>query len=97
MEELYEEGKLKAIGVSNFTPDRMVDLSLHNKIVPAVNQVETHPFHQQVESNKVFKEYNVQIESWAPFAEGKRGLFDNELLKSIAIKHSKPVAKVVLR
>ncbi|CAM4497878.1 diketogulonate reductase-like aldo/keto reductase [Paenibacillus endophyticus] len=97
MEELNREGKAHAIGVSNFHPDRLIDLILHNEIVPAVNQVETHPFNQQIESAKFMKENNVQIQSWAPFAEGKNNLFQNEALLSIAEKHNKSVAQVVLR
>jgi 2,5-diketo-D-gluconate reductase A len=97
MEELYHDGKIKAIGVSNFYPDRLVDLILHNKIVPAVNQVETNPFYQQIESSKVMKEYGVQIEAWAPFAEGRNNLFQNEVLVSIAKIHDRSVAQVVLR
>ncbi|MGG3157754.1 aldo/keto reductase [Priestia megaterium] len=97
MEELYREGKIKAIGVSNFYADRLVDLITHNEVVPAVNQVETHPFCQQVESAKLMKENNVQIESWAPFAEGKNDIFQNEGLVSIAEKHNKSVAQIILR
>ncbi|WP_160724931.1 aldo/keto reductase [Bacillus sp. USDA818B3_A] len=97
MEELYREGKIRAIGVSNFYPDRLTDFILHNEVVPAVNQVETHPFHQQIESANLMKENNVQIESWGPFAEGKNNLFQNEILLSIAEKHNKSVAQVVLR
>jgi 2,5-diketo-D-gluconate reductase A len=97
MEELYKAGRVKAIGVSNFHPDRLVDLIVHNEIVPAVNQVETHPFHQQVEAQNFFKENNVQIESWGPFAEGRNNLFTNELLSSIGKKYKKSVAQVVLR
>ncbi|WP_101807442.1 aldo/keto reductase [Paenibacillus pasadenensis] len=97
MEELYREGKVRAIGVSNFHEDRLIDLILHNEVVPAVNQVETHPFNQQIENAKFMKENNVQIESWAPFAEGKNNLFQNEVLVSIAEKHNKSVAQVVLR
>ena len=97
MEELYREGKIKAIGVSNFHPDRLIDLIIHNEVVPAVNQVETHPFQQQIESHNFMKENNVQIESWGPFAEGKNNMFDNEILVSIAEKHNKTVAQVILR
>jgi len=97
MEELYREGKVRAIGVSNFYPDRLVDLMIHNEVVPAVNQVETHPFCQQIESAKLMKENNVQIESWGPFAEGKNNMFQNEVLVSIAEKHNKSVAQVILR
>jgi 2,5-diketo-D-gluconate reductase A len=97
MEELYREGKIKAIGVSNFYADRLVDLITHNEVVPAVNQVETHPFCQQVESAKIMEENNVQIESWAPFAEGKNDIFQNEVLVTLAEKHNKSVAQVILR
>jgi 2,5-diketo-D-gluconate reductase A len=97
MEELYREGRIKAIGVSNFHPDRLMDLIIHNEIVPAVNQVETHPFHQQNEGQQFLEENNVQIESWGPFAEGKNNIFQNELLLSIAGKYNKSVAQVVLR
>lgn len=94
---MYHGGKVKAIGVSNFRDDRLLDLTLHNEVIPAVNQVETHPFNQQIESAKLKKEYNVQIESWAPFAEGRNDLFQNEVLVSIAERHQKSVAQVVLR
>src|SRR5690349_9646911 len=97
MEELYKEGKVTAIGVSNFHPDRLIDLIVHNDIVPAVNQIETHPFHQQIETQKFLQENNVQIESWGPFAEGKNNLFHNELLLSIGKKYNKTVAQVVIR
>lgn len=97
MEELYAQGKIRAIGVSNFYPDRLVDLIAHNEVVPAVNQVETHPFNQQIESAKLMKENNVQIESWAPFVEGKNNIFHNEILSSIGEKYNKSVAQVILR
>lgn len=97
MEELYREGKIRAIGVSNFQMDRLVDLIAHNEVVSAVNQVETNPFCQQIESAKLMKENNVQIESWAPFAEGRNNLFQNEVLVSLAEKYNKSVAQVVLR
>ena len=97
LENINKEGLSRAVGVSNFYPDRLVDLILHNEITPAVNQVETHPFHQQVEAQKVMQEYNVQIESWGPFAEGKNDLFTNPTLAAIAEEHSKSVAQVVLR
>ncbi|WP_375102953.1 aldo/keto reductase [Paenibacillus sp. RS8] len=97
MEELYREGKIKAIGVSNFQMDRLIDLIAHNEITPAINQIETHPFQQQIESANYMKEKNVQIESWGPFAEGRNNLFQNEVLISIAEKHQKSVAQVVLR
>lgn len=83
MEELYKDGRIKAIGVSNFHPDRIMDLIVHNEIIPAINQIETHPFNQQTETQKFLKENNVQIESWGPFAEGKNNMFSNELLTSI--------------
>ncbi|GJJ26554.1 aldo/keto reductase [Bacillus velezensis] len=97
MEDLYREGKIRAIGVSNFHPDRLMDLIMHNEIVPAVNQVETHPFCQQKESAAFMKEQGVQHESWAPFAEGRNNMFSNGVLTSIAEKHNKSVAQVVLR
>ncbi|MBD0408002.1 2,5-diketo-D-gluconic acid reductase [Bacillus siamensis] len=97
MEDLYREGKIRAIGVSNFYPDRLMDLIMHNEVVPAVNQVETHPFYQQKESAAFMKEQGVQHESWAPFAEGRNNMFSNEVLTSIAEKHNKSVAQVVLR
>ncbi len=97
MEELYNEGKIRAIGVSNFHPDRVMDLIMHNKVVPAVNQIETHPFCQQLETQKFLLENKIQIESWGPFAEGKNNLFQNELLLSIAGKYKKSVAQVILR
>lgn len=97
MEKLYAEGKIRAIGVSNFQPDRLIDLIIHNKVVPAVNQVETHPFHQQLEAHQFMLDNNVQIESWGPFAEGKNDMFKNELLKSIGDKYNKSIAQVILR
>ncbi|WP_026259981.1 aldo/keto reductase [Segetibacter koreensis] len=97
MQELYKAGRIRAIGVSNFQPDRLIDLIVHNEIVPAVNQVETHPFYQQNETQKFLQENNVQIESWGPFSEGKNNLFTNELLTSIGRKYNKSVAQVVLR
>ena len=97
MTELYKEGKIKAIGVSNFYPDRLVDFIMNNEVVPAVNQVETHPFNQQVKANEIMKEYGVQIESWGPFAEGKNGIFANEILSEIGKKYNKSVAQVILR
>lgn len=97
MEELYRKGAVRAIGVSNFQPDRLVDLILHNEVVPAVNQVETHPFCQQTEAAAVMASEGVQIESWAPFAEGRNNLFGNGTLVSLAAKYRKSVAQVVLR
>lgn len=97
MEDLYKEGRVRAIGVSNFHPDRLMDLIVHNEIMPAVNQIETHPFHQQTETHRFLREHNVQIESWGPFAEGKNNIFHNELLASIAAKYSKSIAQIILR
>jgi diketogulonate reductase-like aldo/keto reductase len=97
MEQLYREGRIKAIGVSNFHPDRVMDFIVHNEVVPAVDQIETHPFHQQVETQKFLTENNIQIESWGPFAEGKNNIFRNEVLVSLAEKHRKTVAQVILR
>jgi diketogulonate reductase-like aldo/keto reductase len=97
MQEIYKEGRVRAIGVSNFQPDRLIDLIMHNEILPAVNQVETHPFHQQIETQKFLQENNVQIESWGPFAEGKNNIFHNELLLSIGKKYNKSIAQVVIR
>ena len=97
MEELYKEGSIRSIGVSNFMPDRLVDLILHNEITPAVNQEETNPFYQQIEAEAFMQEKGVQIESWAPFAEGKNNMFQNETLAAIASKYGKSIAQVVLR
>jgi len=97
MEEFYKEGRVRAIGVSNFEPDRLVDLILHNDVVPAIDQIETNPFNQQVEMAELMKQEGVQIESWAPFAEGRNHLFDNEVLTSIAAGHGKSIGQVVLR
>jgi len=97
MQELYHQGKVRAIGVSNFQPDRVMDLIANTGFTPAVNQVETHPFHQQVEAQKFLQENNVQIESWGPFAEGKNDIFTNDVLAGIAAKYDKTVAQVILR
>lgn len=97
MEELYKAGKIRAIGVSNFYPDRYLDLVRFSEVVPAVNQVETHVFNQQVEAQKYLKKYNTQIESWGPFAEGRNGLFTNPILKDIGGHHNKSIAQVALR
>ncbi|MBF6614410.1 MAG: aldo/keto reductase [Chloroflexi bacterium] len=97
MQELYREGRIKAIGVSSFQPDRIMDLIVHNEVVPAVNQIETHPFNQQIETQEFLQENDVQIESWGPFAEGKNNIFENELLLATARKHEKTVAQVILR
>lgn len=97
MQELYREGRIRAIGVSNFHPDRIMDLIVHSEVTPAVNQIETHPFNQQIETAKFLRENNVQIEAWAPFAEGKHDIFHNALLVSISEKYRKTVAQVILR
>jgi diketogulonate reductase-like aldo/keto reductase len=97
MEELYREGLIRAIGVSNFLPDRLMDLVMHNEITPHVNQIETHPFYQQADTNAFLNELGVQHQSWAPFAEGKNNLFSHEVLARIAAKHNKTIAQVVLR
>jgi diketogulonate reductase-like aldo/keto reductase len=97
MEELYQQGKIRAIGVSNFQPDRMMDLIIHNQITPAVNQIEVSPFQQQIDSQKFFEANNVKVEAWAPFAEGRNNIFENEILLSIAKKHNKSIAQVILR
>ena len=97
MEELYRERRIRAIGVSNFHPDRVMDLILHNEVPPAVDQIETHPFHQQIETQEFLQKNNVQIESWGPFAEGKNNIFQNELLRGIAAKYNKSIAQVILR
>ena len=97
MEELYHAGKIRAIGVSNFPPDRVMDFLVHHAVKPAVNQIETHPFHQQIETQQFLQENGVQIESWGPFAEGRNNLFSNELLQGLAMKYQRSVAQVVLR
>jgi len=97
MEKLYKEGRIKAIGVSNFYPDRLADFIVHNEIAPMVNQIETHPFFQRAEYQAQMAERGVQIESWAPFAEGRNDLFANPELTKIASTHGKSVAQVVLR
>jgi 2,5-diketo-D-gluconate reductase A len=97
MEELNKSGALKAIGISNFYPDRVVDFVLHNKTVPAVNQIEINPFHQQLDAQRLLEKYNIQTEGWAPFAEGQNGIFQNEKLKSIGAKYGKSIAQVIVR
>ena len=97
MEEIYKEGRVRAIGVSNFAPDRLMDIIVQHEVVPAVNQVETNPFHQQIENQAFMKENGVQIEAWGPFAEGRNDLFKNEVLSGIGQVHGKSVAQVVLR
>ncbi|MFZ1582632.1 MAG: aldo/keto reductase [Saprospiraceae bacterium] len=97
MEELYKAGKIRAIGVSNFQPDRVMDMITFNEVVPAVNQIETHPFQQQVDAHQFLKDNGVQLESWGPFAEGKNNIFQNEILGSIGKKYNKSIAQVILR
>lgn len=97
LEDLYKEGKIRAIGISNFYPDRMVDIASFARIRPMVNQVETHPYNQQVVAKEYMDKYGVQIEAWAPFGEGRGGLFDDATLKAIGEKYNKSVAQVVLR
>lgn len=97
MEELHRAGRIKAIGVSNFHPDRVMDLILHNEVKPAVNQIETHVFYQQTAAQQFLVEQGVQMQGWAPFAEGRNNMFENEVLKKIGSKYEKSVAQVVLR
>jgi len=97
MEDLLKSGLVRAIGVSNFYPDRLMDLMIHNTVIPAINQIETHPFCQQVESHKFLSENGIQMESWGPFAEGRNNLFQNDVLLDVSKKHGKSVAQVVLR
>ena len=97
LEDMYADGKIRAIGISNFYPDRMVDLASFARIKPMVNQVETNPFNQQIEAQKWMEKYGVQIEAWAPFGEGRGGLFTNETIAKIAAKYNKSVAQVILR
>ncbi len=97
MEDAYKVGKIRAIGVSNFYPDRLIDLVQFNEIVPAVNQVETHPFQQQKAAHEIMKKYGIQHESWGPFAEGRKDMFTNPAIKAIGGKYDKSVAQVILR
>lgn len=97
LEDLYEEGKLRAIGVSNFYPDRLVDIASFSRVKPMVNQVETHPFHQQAEAKKWMDKYGIQMEAWAPFGEGRGGLFENPVLVQLAEKYNKTTAQIILR
>lgn len=97
MEEYYVEGKIRAIGLSNFSSVRLIDIASFNEIVPMVNQVETHPFNQQIEAQKIMEDYSVQINAWAPFSEGMDNIFENEVLKEIGKKYSKSNAQIVLR
>ena len=97
LEDLDKEGVIRAIGVSNFYPDRLADIALFTEVAPHVNQVEVNPFHQQWEAQEVMKQYNVQMEAWAPFAEGKNDIFTNEILQGIAHKHNRTIGQVILR
>lgn len=97
MEELYEAGKIRAIGVSNFSENRLIDLIMNNKIAPMVNQVEVNPFFQQLTAKQVMDKYKVQMEAWGPFAEGQRDFFNNPVLKQIGDKYGKSIAQVTLR
>jgi diketogulonate reductase-like aldo/keto reductase len=98
MEELYRKGRIKAIGVSNFHPDRVMDFMVHNAVVPVVDQIETHPFYQQVETQEFLKDNNIQIESWGPFAEGKNNIvFSAANIKIKLQRLGKTVAQVILR
>ena len=97
MEELYDAGKVKAIGVANFHPDRLMDLILHNTVKPAVNQIEVNPFLQQRETQRFLQAHEVQTEAWAPFAEGRNHIFENPTLRAVAARHERSVAQVILR
>lgn len=97
MEKLYKEGKVRAIGISNFYPDRLSDISIFNEVVPQINQVEVNVFNQQIEAQKNMVNKTVQIEAWASFGEGKNNIFQQPLLKEIAEKYSKSVAQVIVR
>lgn len=97
MERIYEQGLVRAIGVSNFQPDRLIDLILHNNIKPAINQVECNPYCQQIENHKYMKEFNVQMQAWSPLATGRNNIFENELLLSISHKYKRSLAQIVLR
>lgn len=97
LEELYEEGKVKAIGISNFYADRMIDIASFSRIKPMVNQVETHPFNQQKEAKEWMDKYGIQIEAWAPFGEGRGNMFQNKVIAEIGEKYGKTVAQVILR
>lgn len=97
MEELHRAGLIRAIGVSNFYPDRIVDFALHTQVTPAVNQIEIHPFHQQHDAQAIMRELGIQPQAWGPFAEGRNDLFENETLAGIGRKHGKSIAQVVLR
>lgn len=95
--DLYKEGKLKAIGVSNFYPDRLVDMAIFSEVKPAINQIEVNAFHQQIEAQSYNEKYEIQVEAWAPFAEGRNGMFTNPELQAIGSQYGKSVAQVILR
>lgn len=97
LEELYEAGKIRAIGISNFYPDRMVDIASFARIRPMINQVEVHPFNQQIAAKQYMDKYGVQVEAWAPFGEGRGGLFENDILGKIGAMYGKTTAQVMLR
>lgn len=97
MERLYKEGRIRAIGVTSFSNERLQDLFLHNEVKPAVNQLETHPFFQQQAANVFLQQEAIQHEAWAPFAEGQNDIFNNPVLKEIAARHGKGVGAVILR
>lgn len=97
LEDLYEAGKIRAIGVSNFYPDRLVDIANFAKICPMVNQIEIHPLNQQTLARQYLDKYGIQMEAWAPFGEGRGGLFENEVLRSVGAKYGKTTAQVMLR
>ena len=97
LEEYYEAGKIRAIGISNFYPDRMIDIATFARIKPMINQVEIHPYHQQEESKKWHDKYGIQLEAWAPFGEGRGDMFTDPMLSEIGAKYGKTVAQVILR
>lgn len=97
MTELYKQGVIKAIGLSNFYPDRLVDLCLNQEIIPTINQIEVNPFHQQIDAVSYNEKYDVQVQAWAPFAEGLHDIFNNIQLRNIGEKYNKTVAQVILR
>jgi len=97
MEDLYSAGRVKAIGVANFHPDRIMDLMVHNKVTPAINQIEVNPFLQQTATQQFLRDNGVQPEAWAPFAEGRNHIFENPTLREVATRHKKSVAQVILR
>jgi 2,5-diketo-D-gluconate reductase A len=97
MEDLYRAGKIRAIGVANFHPDRIMDLMLHNKVTPAINQIEVNPFLQQRDTQQFLQANRVQPEAWAPFAEGRNQIFEDPTLRVVAARHQKSVAQIILR